>query len=71
MSLSTKSTSALALALSEDFEFYFTENFDFEFSEVLADAATRFIDETLGEATDELKYQLAESLVTRSCISTL
>ena len=71
MSLSSKSTAALANALSEDFEFYFTENFDFQFSEVLADAATRFIDETLGEASDELKYQLAESLVTRSFISTL
>ena len=71
MSLSSKSTTALANALSEDFEVYFTEKFDFEFSEVLADAATRFIDETLGEASDELKYQLAESLVTRSFISTL
>ena len=71
MSLSTKSTAALATALSEDFEVYFTEKFDFEFSEVLADAATSFIDDTLGEASEELKYRLAESLVTRSCISTL
>ena len=71
MALSAKSTAALSNSLSQDFEVYFSENFDFEFSEVLADAVTRFLDTTLGEADDDLKYELAESLVTRTFISTL
>mgnify|MGYP005696212641 CR=1 FL=1 len=71
MALSAKSTAALSNSLSQDFEVYFSENFDFEFSEVLADAVTTFIDETLGDADEDLKYELAESLVTRTFISTL
>lgn len=63
MSLSSRSVARLADALQDDFSVFLgTEYFD-RLSELLADAATEFIDRELGEVDDELYYDLAMSLL--------
>ena len=69
MALSTNSISEISEALSHEFQAFLAEEYDFQVSEVLANAVVDFVDSTFGDADEDLKYDIAESLVARAYVS--
>ena len=63
MALSAESVLALADALNPEFIRFIQETREQELGELLADAASDFISDNLGEVDDELFYELASQLV--------
>ena len=64
MSLSARSVQQIANVLSEDFNCYLQSYYDQQIGELLANAATEFIAQEMGEVDDDLFYELATNLVT-------
>ena len=69
MALSANSVLALSDALCYDFVRYVRETSDQELSELLAEAASDFIAESIGDVDDELYYEVASQLVSSTDIT--
>lgn len=68
MSISNRSTEALADTLAEDFNVFITEYYSQQLSEVFADAASLFVDAELGAIDGDLAADLALKLIQRQYI---
>ena len=68
MSISNRSTEALADTLAEDFNVFVTEYYNHQLSEIFADAASLFVDAELGAIDGDLAADLALKLIQRQYI---
>jgi len=66
MTIAQSSIEGIAEALSVDFNVFLQDTYGLELNELLATAASRFLDEELGEIDDDLFYDLALELIQRT-----
>ena len=68
MTLSSRSVDRIADSLSEDFNVFIHEFYEAQLAEVLADAATLFVDSEFGAMDGDLAADLALRLMQRQNI---
>lgn len=69
MAIAQSSITEIAEVLSIDFNEYLQDTYGLALNELLADAASNFIEAELGEVEDDLFYDLALALMDRAAFN--